>query len=90
MAVASGWFENNRSLAVALVSAGMGMGPLTMAPLARWLITNYDWRPAMLVVGIMATLLIVPAALLVRRPPVVLDVAPPRPRPASLRRSPRL
>ena len=81
MAVASGWFENNRSLAVALVSAGMGMGPLTMAPLARWLITNYDWRPAMLVVGIVATLLIVPAALLIRRPPVVLDVAPPAPTP---------
>jgi MFS family permease len=79
MAVASGWFEHNRSLAVALVSAGMGMGPLTMAPFARWLITNYEWRPAMLVVGITATLLIVPAALLVRRPPVVLDVAPPAP-----------
>ena len=79
MAVASGWFEHNRSLAVALVSAGMGMGPLTMAPFARWLITNYEWRPAMLVVGITATLLIVPAALLVRRPPVVLDVTPPAP-----------
>ena len=52
MAVASGWFEHNRSLAVALVSAGMGMGPLTIAPFARWLITNYEWRPAMLVVGI--------------------------------------
>ena len=79
MAVASGWFEHNCSLAVALVSAGMGMGPLTMAPFARWLITNYEWRTAMLVVGITATLLIVPAALLVRRPPVVLDVAPPMP-----------
>jgi MFS family permease len=79
MAVASGWFEHNRSLAVALVSAGMGMGPLTMAPYARWLITNDEWRPAMLVVGITAALLIVPAALLIRRPPVVLDVAPPAP-----------
>jgi MFS family permease len=79
MAVASGWFEHNRSLAVALVSAGMGMGPLTMAPFAGWLITNYEWRTAMLVIGITATLLIVPAALLVRRPPVVLDVAPPAP-----------
>jgi MFS family permease len=79
MAVASGWFEHNRSLAVALVSAGMGMGPLTMAPFAGWLITNYEWRTAMLVIGITATLLIVPAALLVRRPPVVLDVTPPAP-----------
>ena len=79
MAVASGWFEHNRSLAVALVSAGLGMGPLTVAPFARWLITNYDWRPAMLVVGITAWLLLIPAALLIRRPPVVLDPNPPTP-----------
>ena len=38
MALASGWFEKNRSLAVALVSAGMGIAPLTVAPFARWLI----------------------------------------------------
>ena len=79
MAVASGWFEHNRSLAVALVSAGLGMGPLTVAPFARWLITNYDWRPAMLVVGVTAWLLLIPAALLIRRPPVVLDPNPPTP-----------
>ena len=79
MAVASGWFEHNRSLAVALVSAGMGVAPLTVAPFARWLITTYEWRPAMMIVGIVATILMVPAALLVRRPPVVLDPNPPAP-----------
>lgn len=79
MAVASGWFERNRSLAVALISAGMGMGPLTMAPFARWLLNHYDWRPAMLVVGVAAWILLIPAALLVRRPPVVLVVDPPAP-----------
>ncbi len=79
MAVASGWFEHNRSLAVALVSAGMGVAPLTVAPFARWLITTYDWRPAMMIVGIVAAILMVPAALLVRRPPVVLDPNPPAP-----------
>ena len=72
MALASGWFDNNRSLAVALVSAGAGMAPLTVAPFARWLIDAYEWRPAMLIVGITATVLLVPAALLTRRPPVVL------------------
>jgi MFS family permease len=80
MAVASGWFEHNRSLAVALVSAGLGMGPLTVAPFARWLITAYgDWRPAMLVVGITAWILLVPASLLIRRPPVMLATDPPAP-----------
>jgi MFS family permease len=63
------WFTTNRSLAVALVSAGMGVGSLLIAPLSRWIITNYDWRSAMLTVGGLALVVIVPAALFVRQPP---------------------
>jgi MFS family permease len=63
------WFTHNRSLAVALVSAGLGLGSTTTAPLARWIITAYDWRTAMLVIGDMAWLFIIPAALFVREPP---------------------
>jgi MFS family permease len=62
------WFTRHRSLAVALVSAGLGLGSTTTAPLARWIITNHDWRTAMLVLGDLAWLVIVPAALLVREP----------------------
>ena len=36
---------------VALVSAGTGLGSSTVTPLARWLISAYDWRTAMLVLG---------------------------------------
>src|SRR3954454_20301005 len=54
MAVASAWIETNRSLAVSLVSAGMGVAPLTVAPFARALIEAYDWRTAMLVIGMVA------------------------------------
>jgi MFS family permease len=71
IAAATGWFTDNRSLAVSLVSAGMGVAPMTISPFARWLISTYDWRIAMLTVGIMAWILLVPAALLVRRPPVM-------------------
>jgi MFS family permease len=63
------WFTRHRSLAVALVSAGLGLGSTTTAPLARWIITHYDWRTAMLVIGDLAWLVIIPAALLVREPP---------------------
>jgi hypothetical protein len=35
-------FETLRGLAVSLVSAGMGMAPITMSPLAAWLISAYD------------------------------------------------
>jgi MFS family permease len=70
IAAATLWFENNRSLAVSLVSAGMGVAPMTISPFARWLISNYDWRAAMATIGIAAWILLIPAALLVRKPPV--------------------
>lgn len=69
MAIASAWIEHQRSLAVSLVSAGMGVAPLTVAPFASYLITAYDWRTAMLVIGIVASALLIPAAFLVRPAP---------------------
>jgi MFS family permease len=68
IAATTTWFESNRSLAVSLVSAGMGVAPMTISPFARWLISTYDWRVAMMTIGIAAWILLVPAALLVRRP----------------------
>src|SRR5438874_4115366 len=64
------WFTRHRSLAVALVSAGLSVGSPAMAPLACWLISSYGWRTAMLVIGDLVWLVIVPTALLVRNAPV--------------------
>lgn len=75
MACVTSWFETQRGLAVSLVSAGMGMAPLTMAPFAAWLVTGTDWRNAMLVLAGVAAALMIPAALLVRRAPAM-DQAP--------------
>lgn len=71
MACVTGWFDTQRALAVSLVSAGMGMAPMTMAPLAAWLVTVHDWRGAMLIVAGIAAALMIPTALLVRRPPAL-------------------
>jgi MFS family permease len=73
MTTVTGWFEKNRSLAVSLVSAGMGMAPMTISPFASWLITNYDWRTAQLVIAVLAWVLLVPTAFLIRRAPPVID-----------------
>jgi len=75
-AVTTRWFTRHRSLAVALVSAGLSLGSSTAAPLARWLITSYDWRFAMLVIGDLAWIVIIPAALLVRNPPAAVPATP--------------
>ena len=76
MVTVTGWFDKHRSLAVSLVSAGMGMAPMTISPFAQWLISSYDWRTAQLVIGIMAWVLLIPAALLVRRAPAADSAAP--------------
>ena len=47
MATVTGWFDTHRSLAVSLVSAGMGMAPMTMSPLVAWLVSHHDWRTTM-------------------------------------------
>lgn len=69
IALTTGWFDTNRSLAVSLVSAGMGVAPMTISPFARWLISAYDWRTAMFDIGVMAWLLLIPVVFLVRQPP---------------------
>ena len=69
MSAATAWLEHRRNLAAALVSAGMGIGSMTVSPLAGWLIGAFDWRTAMLVIGVLAWTLLIPASLLVRRPP---------------------
>jgi MFS family permease len=71
MACVTGWFDTQRSLAVSLVSAGMGMAPMTMSPLAAWLVSIYSWRTSLLVIAALAASLMIPAALLVRRPPAL-------------------
>jgi len=68
-ATATRWFTANRGLAVALVSAGIGLGVLVISPLARWITNVADWRIAMLVLGDLAWLIIIPAALLIREQP---------------------
>ena len=50
MATVAAWFDRHRSLAVSLVSAGMGVAPMTVAPIAAALVSTYDWRFAQLAV----------------------------------------
>jgi len=71
MATVTGWFDTHRSLAVSLVSAGMGMAPMTMSPLVAFLVSHHDWRTTMLIVAGVVAAIMIPVALLVRRPPAL-------------------
>ena len=69
IAAVMGWITERRGLAVALVSVGVGVAPMTMSPFAAWLITQMDWRAALTVFAVLVWATLVPAALFARRPP---------------------
>ena len=72
-ATITGWFERHRSLAVSLVSAGMGVAPMTLSPFASWLVTHHDWRTSQFTIALIAWGILVPTAFLIRRPPAEPD-----------------
>jgi MFS family permease len=71
IATVTGWFDTHRSLAVSLVSAGMGMAPMTMAPFVAWLVSHHDWRTSMQILAVVVAAIMIPASLLVRRAPAL-------------------
>jgi MFS family permease len=71
IAAVMGWISERRGLAVSLVSVGVGVAPMTMSPFAAWLITQMDWRAAQVVLAVVVWATLIPAALLVRRPPAM-------------------
>ncbi|HSE03280.1 MAG TPA: MFS transporter, partial [Methylomirabilota bacterium] len=62
------WFDSRRGMAAAVVSTGNGLGILVLAPLTRWLINEFDWRVAFLILGNLAWVVVIPSALLLKDP----------------------
>jgi MFS family permease len=47
------------------------MAPMTMSPLVAWLVSGHDWRTTMQIVAAIVAAIMIPASLLVRRPPAL-------------------
>jgi len=69
-------FDKRRGLAIALVSAGMGVAPMTIAPLAGWLVTLIGWRQTMQGIGVGTWVLLLPFVYFIRAVPVAAATAP--------------
>ena len=61
------WFVKRRGLALGIVSAGVGIGILTMLPVAEHLIFTFAWSKAYFIIGIVAWVLMITSALFLRR-----------------------
>lgn len=62
-------FSRHRNLAVSLVSAGIGVAPMTIAPLAAWAVTTHGWRTTQLAIGVAVWIVLLPAVVFIRRSP---------------------
>ncbi len=64
------WFSRRRGRALALSSAGLGIGGIAFLPVTQWLIDDYGWRATWQVLAVVFVLVSVPsAALFLRRAP---------------------
>ena len=69
VAAVGGWFERDRTKAMGVAVAGIGVGTLVGAPLAKQLVLSYGWRTTFVVLGIGSAALLALASLGARRPP---------------------
>jgi MFS family permease len=67
--MAANWFTKYRGLALAVVSSGIGVGILLMAPWARYWIQVADWRMALLIFAVMAWGIILPLSVFIWNTP---------------------
>lgn len=58
--VVNGWFDRNRGLALGLASTGTGLTGFLIKPFAAWIIADYGWRVAFVVIGALPIVIGIP------------------------------
>jgi OFA family oxalate/formate antiporter-like MFS transporter len=69
MSTASRWFNRKRATAMGILGTGASLGTVIMAPVSAWLIETYQWRTAYLLTGMLAWVLMIPGALVLKKEP---------------------
>ncbi|RJR50556.1 MAG: MFS transporter [Desulfobacteraceae bacterium] len=72
----SRWFVRRRGFFLGITSSGGGVGAIVFAPFATYLITNFDWRTAFLVIGVVSGLILMSVSLLFVKDPQDLGLLP--------------
>lgn len=67
--IISRWFDKNRGIAIGIATCGTGLGTLVLAPLTAYLIFSVGWRMSYIILGVVACLVVISLATLLRRDP---------------------
>ncbi|MFC1992831.1 MFS transporter [Chloroflexota bacterium] len=76
LSIVARWFVKKRGLMSGIVSSGMGVGIMIGPPVTSWLISRYGWSTSFMVIGIIALVLIIPAAQFLKRDPSQVGMLP--------------
>jgi len=73
---ASRWFKKKRGFVLGITTSGGGLGTIVIAPFATYLISNFDWRTAFIVMGLIAWPVMVFMSLLLKKDPSDIGLLP--------------
>jgi MFS family permease len=76
MSTISKWFDKKRGMALGITSSGASLGTVVMAPFATFLVANFGWRSAYIVLGAIAWLVVLPLSSLFKRNPHEIGALP--------------
>jgi len=86
---ASRWFIQKRGIVVGITSSGGGLGTIAISPFATYLISNFNWRTAFIVMGLISWIGITAASLLFRKDPRDIGLLPDGGKPEPLQGAPK-
>ena len=70
------WFVKKRGMAISIVATGFGLGAMISPLLAQLLISSYGWRQSFMILGIVAWVIIIPLAQLMKQNPKQMGLRP--------------
>jgi MFS family permease len=83
LSTVSRWFDRRRGLVMGIISAGAGLGRVVMPPFAVYLISDFGWRMAYIVMGLIALIIVLPLSRLLRKEPGEIGALPDGAKPGS-------
>jgi len=70
------WFIKRRGIMSGVVKTGTGIGIMIMPIISAWLITLYEWRNTLIILGIGLMIIVIAGAQLLRREPAQMKLFP--------------
>ncbi len=70
------WFDRKRGLALGIAGSGGGLGIAFVAPLSAFLIDSFEWRNALMILGGIAWLVMLPASQFLKKDPDEIGALP--------------